>query len=757
MGAFRNLSIKWKLKLIIMLTSGVALLFASGTLLYRDIVTSRKTIRDDLSGLARVIGRNSIGAVVFNDQQTAEYNLSALHAIPYIVLGCIYDPNGKIFAQYIHENAAGHVFVPQIHPPGYYYEGSYLLVFNPILQDQETIGTICIQYDLEGTQTKTLQSAAIFGLIVCIAFLIIWGLSASLQKVISEPILSLTQVARVVSEQKDFSVRAEKHTHDEIGILIDGFNDMLAAIQSRDEKLQQYREHLEEQVADRTTALRETNQMLQAAKEVAESASRAKSEFLANMSHEIRTPMNTVLGFTDLLRSVITDSRQKSYLEAISASGKGLLTLINGILDLSKIEAGKMELEFAPVNPHTVFDEIRHIFALQAAQKKIDFMMTLAPEIPDCLLLDEVRLKQILFNLIGNAVKFTDQGHVHIHVEKTDEAQTPSETGLVITVEDTGIGIPEQFHDAIFEAFKQKDGQSTKRFGGTGLGLSITKRLVEMMGGSIRVQSKENQGSRFRITIPHVPVATGPIDTAADKASEPEQIAFAPAVVLVVDDIATNRLLIKEFLRPTRLTPIEAENGEAALIQAKAHHPAVILMDLRMPVLDGVAAMRRLRLDSDLQSIPVIALTASGLKEEQEKMMQEGFAGYLSKPIQKETLFRELSRFIDHSKAIADPDLPVAVSSAAADTDLLPEVIELLEGRFMQEWRQSRQDLFFEEIGAFGNRLAELGAAHALAIVKNYGQELSAHAQHFDVEKMNLTLNAYPEMIAAIKLLSAPK
>jgi signal transduction histidine kinase/CheY-like chemotaxis protein len=753
MGTFRNLSIKWKLKLIIMLTSGIALLFASGSLLYKDIVTSRKTIRDDLSGLARVIGMNSIGAIVFNDQQTAENNLTALHAIPYIVMGCIYDRDRRLFAQYIHEDLPKDSLAPEIREPGCYYEGNYLLVFNTVMQEQDAIGTICIKYDMKGTQRKTLQSAAIFGAIVGIAFLIIWGMSSGLQKVVSKPILSLTQIARVVSEKKDFSVRAEKHANDEIGVLIDVFNDMLAAIQSRDEKLQEYREHLEEQVADRTTALREANEMLKAAKEAAESASRAKSEFLANMSHEIRTPMNTVLGFTDLLKSSITDKRHKSYLEAISSSGRGLLTLINGILDLSKIEAGKMELEYEPVNPHTIFDEIRHIFALQAQEKKIEFTVTLAPDIPDCLMLDEVRLKQILFNLIGNAVKFTEKGYVRIRVEKTGDMQEAEDIDLAITVEDSGIGIPAQYHAAIFEAFKQKDGQSTKRFGGTGLGLSITKRLVEMMGGTIDVRSKENQGSRFRLLIPRVPLAEAPAKGDLDGGFNPEEIAFEPGSVLIVDDMATNRLLIKEFLRSTRLSPMEAENGEDAVRIAKEHRPTVILMDLRMPIMDGVEAMNHISADEDTRSIPVIVLTASGMKEDENRIRQAGFAGYLTKPIKKATLFQELSRFIAHCKVEQATGEASVGAMETISPRLIAKVVGMLEGEYMQMWQQIRKNLFFDEIGEFGHRISELGATNAVAVLNKYGEELSAHAESFDVEKVNATLNAYPEMIVAIKSL----
>ncbi len=394
------------------------------------------------------------------------------------------------------------------------------------------------------------------------------------------------------------------------------------------------------------TARKRMEEALLLAKEQAEAANKSKNEFLANMSHEIRTPMNAILGFTELLSPGLDDDKHASYLEAIQVSGRDLLAQINDLLDLSRIEAGKVKIEYESIDLHDLFHEIRQSFLQQISGEDLEFMMDISKDIPGSLLFDKVRLKQICVNVIGNAVKFTQNGWIRVSAEKFDVSVDGDIIDLKIIVEDTGIGIPEESQKKIFESFTQQDSQDTRKYGGTGLGLTITKRLVEMMNGVISVESALNKGSRFQILFSDVSVRGTAVDPGPEKQMDADAIRFEPATVLIVDDVEFNRMLLVETLKNMDMKAIEAKNGKEAVLLAEKTMPDVIFMDIQMPVMNGYEANRRIKENDKLKSIPVIALTAAGMKKDKEKIMQSEFDGYLLKPVDKSDLTRELQKHI---------------------------------------------------------------------------------------------------------------
>jgi PAS domain S-box-containing protein len=492
------------------------------------------------------------------------------------------------------------------------------------------------------------------------------------------------------------------------------------------------------------------------ANEAAENANKAKSEFLANMSHEIRTPMNAVLGYTELLSSLLTEQTQKNYIESIKSSGRSLLTLINDILDLSKIEAGKLDLEYDYVDSNFFFTEFERIFALKATEKGIKFIVEIQSGTPAGIYIDEPRLRQIVFNLIGNAIKFTNQGYVKLKVYTNNfqivaysEEKSEQFVDMIIEVEDTGIGISKEIKEEIFDPFIQARDQ--KNIGGTGLGLAITRRLTTLMKGTISLESTLGKGSKFTVKIPDIAFKKEFVSSKSILQINPSNIVFDESTVLVVDDVEQNRSFIKDTLRNTKITVLEAEEGFKALELAKKIVPDLIISDIRMPNMDGFELLNRLKAIKKLKDIPVLAYSASVLKDQKERIHQSKFVGLLTKPVNITDLYIELMNHLPFKEVKSAKSLQTENENSDSPVKNIKELLVSLESDLMRTWNSFEVTQPIDEVTKFGDNLVLVGTNHNSSLIVNYGKELQIAADNFDIEAILMLLKKYKSIIEKLK------
>ncbi|QKF78187.1 transporter substrate-binding domain-containing protein [Arcobacter defluvii] len=509
------------------------------------------------------------------------------------------------------------------------------------------------------------------------------------------------------------------------------------------------KEKIQKELEKERNNINSLNEELKKAKDVAENIARQKSEFLANMSHEIRTPMNSVIGFTEILDKEIQNPLHKEYLSSIKKGGDSLLRIINDILDLSKIEAGKLEIKQESINPTNMFLEIESIFHSKIISKNITFIVEIDKTIPKYIIMDGVRIRQILFNLIGNAIKFTEKGYIKLKVENVYKDNIKSKIDLIFSVEDTGIGIDGNNLKSIFNAFEQVKNQDVAKYGGTGLGLAICAKLVHMMNGEIEVQSEKNRGSIFRVILRDIPVSSMEEKTNSNKLSA-SNIAFEKAQILVVDDVEENRKLVQASLKDYDIDLIMANNGQEALDKLKNINVDLILMDLRMPIMDGYEAAVIIKNDERLKNIPLIALTASVMGKDLEKVSKYGFDGYLRKPVILDDLIEELGKYLKYffvNEDFLEKDIYKVI-----DIKKLQEVIDKLENELRDEWKEIKDGGDFSLIEEFAQKLYDLSIQKDIYLLKDYSSELLKNIEAFDIEKVDYLMNTYIELIDNLKV-----
>ena len=646
-------SIRRKLMSVVLLTTLVALVISLGTIVVYDLRVYHRNLVADISTQAELLGHMSSAALAFDDERLALENLNLMRIRPRVTAGALYKADGSLFASYRANEGVG-ALPAQVGKEGESIAGNSVELFKPIVDNGELLGTVYLRADYE-LAGRTADYLAIALGVTVLALLVALLLLRRLDHVITQPILDIADVAREVIETGDYSRRARKLSADEVAQLVDSFNKMLAEIELRTQALERsngelaregaqraqaqqevmrLNQELEVRVHERTVQLEMTNGELAMAMEEARSANYAKSAFLSSMSHELRTPLNAILGFAQILSSdrlPSTLAQKKEFAGHILKSGRHLLTLINEILDLAKVESGTVNLSLEPVALDAILLECRDMIAPLASQRGIG--MTFPDACPLNVLADRTRLKQILLNLLSNALKYNrEHGEVRI-------ACAPQPGGRVrISVRDTGMGLDGEQVALLFQPFNRL-GQEGGTEEGSGIGLVVTKRLVELMDGHIGVSSEAGVGSTFWIELRAAASVPEPVSPGLPRPDLAGALLdnSAPVTLLYVEDNPANLTLVEEIVRYCpQLQLLTARDGRLGVEMARSHLPQLILMDINLPHINGTDALQLLRADPRTAHIPVIALTANAMPGDVERSMAMGFYRYLTKPINLE-------------------------------------------------------------------------------------------------------------------------
>lgn len=640
-----NRSIRQQVSII---TAGVAGGVVGIVLLFTLYMSFQSTLEDTAEQgvtLARILGDNVTASIAFRDPATATEILEALRNSDQVVFAEVLLADGSRFAEYqkssvdsAQSNSRGDVSAET--------DRYHKTVTQAIVLGGTELGAVRLQIDIWPAYATAFTGLWVGLIIWLLGTLAAYFLASRLNQTVVRPLQQLSRLMVGVSREEDYTKRFNYRGDDEVGALGVSFNTMLSQIEDREARLQE--------------VIRE----LESARDQAEEAARSKSSFLANMSHEIRTPMNGVVGMTSLLKRTELSKQQQLYFDTIEKSASSLLMIIDDILDFTKIEAGRLEIKQQTFSLRETIDAVSVFFSEPATQKGLNFAIDMAANLPGRVIGDSGRIRQVLLNLVGNAIKFTQQGSVTLSISVLRE-----EAGdrIRFTVTDTGIGIHKEKQDRIFSEFFQADATSTRQFGGTGLGLAISRQLVVLMGGSIGFSSEEKKGSVFWFEVPLKtevlnPFLTSRVQAASkdqlntpsssteESAEPPDEALRWEAKVLVAEDSEVNQFIIRELLATFGLEPVIVANGADCVAAFRESVYDIIFMDIQMPVMDGVAATKAIRALQKEEAMNsnclIVGLSAHAMMGDKERYMEEGMDDYLTKPVDLKELEALLKRHL---------------------------------------------------------------------------------------------------------------